>query len=84
MGTGAAGNAPSLGSTSSSKNAKEGKKGPWQHGSKATAISQRQPKFEGTCDELKGHIIDCSDVKQADIFTKTCKERDSRIRWQEL
>jgi hypothetical protein len=74
MGTGDTGNAPSLGSTSSSKDGKEGKKGSWQHGSKATAISQRQPKFEGKCDELKGHIFDCSDVRQADLFAKTCKE----------
>ena len=73
MGTGDTGYAPSLGSTSS-KDGKEGKKGSCQHGSKATAISQRQPKFEGKCDELKGHIFDCSDVRQADLFAKSCKE----------
>ena len=34
----------------------------------------RQPKFEGKCDDLKGHIYDCSDVRQSDIFMKTTKE----------
>jgi hypothetical protein len=31
-------------------------------------------KFEGRCTELKGEIYDCSDVRQADGFTKTTKE----------
>ena len=34
----------------------------------------RQPKFEGICGELRGHIYDCSDAKQADLFAKTSKE----------
>ena len=34
----------------------------------------RQPKFEGRCEELKGHIYDCSDARQADMFVKTTKE----------
>jgi hypothetical protein len=34
----------------------------------------RQPKFEGRCEELKGHIYDCSDARQSDIFAKTTKE----------
>jgi hypothetical protein len=34
----------------------------------------RQPKFEGECDDLKGHIYDYSDVRQSDIFMKTTKE----------
>jgi hypothetical protein len=33
-----------------------------------------QPKFEGKCTDLKGHIYDCSDSKQAGKFTKTTKE----------
>ena len=28
-------------------------------------------KFDGDCVELKGHIYDCSDAKQADLFVKT-------------
>jgi hypothetical protein len=34
----------------------------------------QQAKFEGKCVGLKGFIYDCSDSKQADIFTKTMKE----------
>ena len=34
----------------------------------------RQPKFEGKCEELKGHIYDCSDTRQSDTFIKTTKE----------
>jgi hypothetical protein len=37
-------------------------------------VVPRQPKFEGRCEELKGHIYDCSDVRQSDIFVKTTKE----------
>ena len=31
-------------------------------------------KFDGKCDDLKGHIYDCSDTKQSDIFATTTKE----------
>ena len=34
----------------------------------------RAPKFEGKCADLKGHIYDCSDVRQSDQYTKTTKE----------
>jgi hypothetical protein len=37
-------------------------------------IIQRQVKFEGKCDKLKGHIYDCADVRQSDMFMKTTKE----------
>jgi hypothetical protein len=33
----------------------------------------RQPKFEGNCEELKGHVFDCSNSRHADIFSKTTK-----------
>ena len=33
-----------------------------------------QPKFEGKCDGLKGHIYDCSDAKQSDVYVRTTKE----------
>ena len=42
------------------------------HGFKKPAI--HQTKFEGKCDELKGHIYDCSDSRQADMYAKTMKE----------
>ena len=31
-------------------------------------------KFDGKCDDLKGHIYDCSGSKQADLFAKTTRE----------
>jgi hypothetical protein len=34
----------------------------------------RQPRFQGKCDDLKGYIYDCSDSRQADVYTKTTKE----------
>ena len=34
----------------------------------------KQAKFEGKCDDLKGHIYDYSHAKQADQFAKTTKE----------
>jgi hypothetical protein len=34
----------------------------------------RQPKFKYKCEEPKGHIYDCSDARQSDIFVKTTKE----------
>ena len=34
----------------------------------------RQPKFEGKCDNLKGHIYDNSHAKQANQFAKTTTE----------
>jgi hypothetical protein len=48
---------------------------PWNGGRRAfkKPIIQ-QTKFEGKCVELKGYIYDCSDSKQADIFTKTTRE----------
>ena len=34
----------------------------------------RQSKFEGWIDALKGHIYDCTDSRQADLYTTTTKE----------
>ena len=50
-----------------------------KHGFKKTVpgvpnMVPRQTKFEGRCEDLKGHIYDCSDVRQSDIFAKTTKE----------
>jgi hypothetical protein len=30
--------------------------------------------FEGKCDDLKGHIYDCSSSRQVDLFAKTTKD----------
>ena len=51
-----------------------GKKLPYRYGNQKNAVP-RQPKFEGKCDELKGHVYHCSDdARQADLFIKTTKE----------
>ena len=34
----------------------------------------RQFKFEGQIDALKGHIYDCTDNRQVDLYTTTTKE----------
>lgn len=34
----------------------------------------KQQNFQGKCDELNGHIYDCTDSRQSDMFTKTTKE----------
>ena len=44
------------------------------HYRQANHVILKQAKFEGKCDEIKGHIYDCSHAKQADQFTKTTKE----------
>ena len=47
---------------------------PWNgcHAFKKPVI--QQAKFEGKCAKLKGYIYDCSNSRQADIFTKMTKE----------
>jgi hypothetical protein len=35
---------------------------------------QQQPKFEGKCADLKGHIYDYSNARQADLYAKTTKD----------
>ena len=46
---------------------------PRRHGFQRPGVV-RQQKFEGRCEELKGHIHDCSDPRQSDMFGKTTKE----------
>jgi hypothetical protein len=45
----------------------------FQHGN-TPSVSIRSPKFEGECNDLKGHIYDCTNMRQADQYTKTTKE----------
>ena len=44
-----------------------------------TLIAPRQPKFEGKCDKIKGHIYNCSNSHQLDLFTKTTKEIEEYV-----
>jgi hypothetical protein len=39
-----------------------------------TRVTVKQPKFEGKNEDLRGHICDCSDARQSDVFVKTTKE----------
>jgi hypothetical protein len=39
-----------------------------------TAATVRQAGFIGKCLDLEGHIYDCTDPRQSDIFMKTMKE----------
>eukprot|EP00978_Attheya_sp_CCMP212_P010678 scaffold25993_cov57-Attheya_sp.AAC.2 len=40
-----------------------------------TPVVVRQPKFEGKCEYyLSGHIYDCSDSRQSDVYVKTTNE----------
>jgi len=39
-----------------------------------STYKSRQSKFEWQIDALKGHIYDCTDSRQADLYTTTTKE----------
>jgi hypothetical protein len=39
-----------------------------------TPTPPKQPKFEGKCEDLKGHILDCSDSRHTDFYSKTATE----------
>jgi hypothetical protein len=54
----------------SQKEARTANKRPGQ----TKGFAPKMIKFEGKCADLKGHIYDCSDVRQSDQFTKTTKE----------
>jgi hypothetical protein len=43
-------------------------------GQDSKGFMPRTAKFEGKCTDLKGHIYDCSDVRQSDQYTRTTKE----------
>ena len=43
-------------------------------GNQNRGFAPKTAKFEGKCTDLKGHIYDCSDVRQPDQYTKTTKE----------
>ena len=46
-----------------------------QNKSGLATIPVKTGKFEGRCDELKGHVYDCSNPRQAaDEYTRTTKE----------
>ena len=44
------------------------------NGNNNRAPSVTKVKFEGDCDDLKGHIYDCNDSKKTDLFIKKNKK----------
>jgi hypothetical protein len=39
-----------------------------------TRVAVKQPNFEGKNEDPRGHIYDCADARQSDVFVKTTKE----------
>lgn len=56
------------------RRSRRGNRGGRNNATNNQMIVPRQPKFEGKCSELKGHIYDCSDSRQAEVYSKTTKE----------
>ena len=58
---------------SSNKGGRRGYRGSDDGGRRGyrSSAPPRQFKFEGSCEELKGHIFDCSGYDQSDVFVKT-------------
>ncbi len=49
--------------------------GRFNFGKQQASQTPAATKFEqGKCNELKGNVYDCLDMKQADLFAKTTKE----------
>jgi hypothetical protein len=40
----------------------------------STTIAKTEAGFQGRCEDLKGHIFDCVDGRQADQYAVTMKE----------
>jgi hypothetical protein len=51
-----------------------------RHGTMNTASLPKQTQFEGRVEALKGYIYDCSDNRQAEIFTKMTEEISGYVR----
>jgi hypothetical protein len=43
-------------------------------GQQTAGTSPKEPRFEGRCSDLSGHIYDCSNTRQADVYAKTTRE----------
>jgi hypothetical protein len=44
------------------------------HHNNITMIMSRTPRFEGKCEDLKGHIYDCANIRQGNQYSRTTKE----------
>eukprot|EP00957_Ditylum_brightwellii_P138361 10546267-Ditylum_brightwellii.AAC.1 len=58
----------------------EGRTSVGEHSQDKTCFQQRKTKFEGSGDELKDHIFDCSDSRQVDKSPATLKEVINYVR----
>ena len=65
---------PSGGGNSSSAGGAGGGSGTPSNKNKWRRAVPATKKFEGSCDELKGAIYDCSGYNQSDLFTKTSEK----------
>lgn len=59
---------------------KEGGNKKKEHGGNAKGFAPRAPKFEGKCDELKGHIYDAS-IGMVETFVLLSKTFDCQPLW---
>jgi hypothetical protein len=46
----------------------------YQGSATAATTANAEPGFQGRCDDLRGHVFDCSVGKQVDWYTVTMKE----------
>ena len=46
----------------------------FRRGNNTLIAHSRQQRFEGRCVDLKGHIYDCGDIRQADQYARTTME----------
>jgi hypothetical protein len=50
-------------------------------GNQNRGFAPKTLKFKGKCTDLKGHIYDCTDVRQSEQYTKTTKEIAENVGW---
>ena len=60
--------------SSSSRGGSNANDWPNQHFRRGNLPNTSQTRFEGRCNDLKGLIYDCADVRQADQYARTTKE----------
>jgi len=70
------GNPPQGGGPSQSQDneGRGGRRGKGRRNQQKKLHVPKTTKFEGKCEELKGHVYDCADSRQADQYSRTTKE----------
>ena len=59
---------------SAGRNRFRNRRGNRQNAAAGTTVVTKQSTFVGRVEALKGHVYDCSDHKQAELFVKTTRE----------